>query len=190
MEENQELQVQEQTAEVTTQPEQTEVTQPFKVFSNEDEYKKEIQSVSSKAKYELLKELGAKNLDDVRVKFSELEASKAELTEYAKIKEQYEALSAEKQKIQEDLILTKLNVNEELKSEALTLAKAKLDEYEGSLEKAMEDVIKKFPSMINKNADATPPSKIGAAKQPNSVNMSDSERQRLAKRYPHLKNLK
>jgi hypothetical protein len=188
MEENQVSQVQEQTAEVTTQPEQAKVSQPFKVFSNEDEYKKEIQSVSSKAKYELLKELGAKNLDDVRIKFSELEATKAELTEYAKIKQEFEALTAEKQKISEDLVLTKMNVTESLKNEALTLAKAKLQEHEGSLEKAMEDVIKKFPSMVNNNGATPAPSKIGTPKTSGAVNMTDPERDRLMKRYPHLKN--
>jgi hypothetical protein len=190
--ENQETQVQEQVTETSTQEQtaapQEQTASPYKVFANEDEYKKEIQSTSSKAKYEMLKELNVKNVEEIRVKFSELEAAKAELSEYGKLKDELDNLTAEKTRIAEDLVLTKFGVQDTFKQEALTLAKSKVNDFEGSLEKAMEDVLVKFPSLAGKEqASQQTPSKIGTQRNPASVNVSDQEKERLMKRYPHLK---
>ena len=54
-----ETKVTEQVVETTTQ-EPTQATEPYKVFATEDEYKREMQSLTSKGKFELLKELNAK----------------------------------------------------------------------------------------------------------------------------------
>jgi hypothetical protein len=185
-------QVQEQTEKVTT-PEHKPTEQtgaPYKVYTSEDEFKKEVQSLSSKAKFEMLKEVGVKNLEEIRVKFAELEASKAEISEFMKMKEQLESVKAEKEKMAEDLLVTKFKIKDEVRNEAMTLAKAKMPEFDNSLEKAMSEIIKKFPTLVATGEQSTPaiPTKIGVAKQPSTVNLSDAERDRLVKRYPHLKN--
>jgi hypothetical protein len=190
MENNQETTVQEQTT-VTTQEQTTapqEQSQPYKVFTSEDEYRKEIQSTSSKAKYEMLKELNVKNVEEIRVKFSELEAAKADLSEYGKLKTELDNLTAEKTRLSEDLVLTKFGIQDAFKQEALTLAKSKVQDFEGSLEEAMKDTIAKIPTLVGTGEASQPsPSKIGTQRNPANVNVSDQERERLMKRYPHLK---
>jgi hypothetical protein len=185
--------VQEQAKAPTQEQKPVEATTsqaPFKVYASEDEFKKEFQSVSSKAKFEMLKELGAKNLEEVRVRFAELEAAKSELTELTKIKAELELSRKEQVKMSEDLVLTKFGIGDDVKDEALTLAKSKLSETENSLEKAMEVVLKKFPNLAKKQ-DGTIPApvtnKVGSERKPTNLSMQDAEKQRLMQRYPHLR---
>jgi hypothetical protein len=113
---------------------------PYKVFNSEDEYKKEVQSLSSKAKYELLKELNAKSLDDIRSKFSELEAVKNELSALNDIKSELEATRKEKELLSDTLLAIKAGAKQETLDDFLTLAKKKVND-EVNLEQAMKLVL-------------------------------------------------
>ena len=169
MEDNKDVQV-EQT-EVTTQAEQVEVKEPvntsYKVFDTEDDYNREMKSTSSKAKYEMLKELGAKNLDEVRGKFTELEAVKSELANLDSIRSELETTKLEKQKVSEDLIVTKLGVKEESRDDFLVLAKNKLGDFDNSLEDAAKSILDKYTYFSN--SDVIAQTKIGVEKKTKSV---------------------
>jgi len=198
---------------------------PFKVFETEEEYNKETQSTSSKGKYQLLQELGVKNLDEVKTKFSELETAKAvadgvkdiqgafnelgiknvddiktkfseltlaniELKKTEGLKSELSKLTKEKTELDEKLVLIKHNVNNDVSNEALTLAKSKLEAFDGDLEKALEDVISKFPSMVSTGKDTIKKQiRIGNEKQIDNLKVVNKDVTDLKKKYPHLKNL-
>jgi hypothetical protein len=171
---------------VATTP--TEPGKPFKVYNSEDEFKKEAQSIASKAKYEVLKDLNVKNLDEVRAVFTEAEALKAELASTSKIKEEYEAIKTEKQKLSENLLMTQLGVKQELRDDFLVLAKSKTSD-KVQLEDAAKNILEKYTYF--KGTDdvaAQVANKIGTEKKTPNVDLKDEERQRLMKKYPHLRN--
>jgi len=124
---------------------------------SKEEYKKAIQSSQSKAKYELLKELGINNVQefknlkgiyDTSIKEkTDLEAKQNEITE--KYKE-----------LQSDLLLEKLGVSDEYKQDLLTLAKNKVDDKH-TLEDVSKDLLIKYPQWTKYTAEKI---KIGTEK--------------------------
>jgi len=156
----------EQTVEVTAETEKVEeikVEEPFKVFKTKDEFEKEVQSVSSKAKYSILSEIGIKSVIEAKQALSELNSAKSELAKLSELRLELDKMNAEKSKLSEELVLTKYGVQEDVKVEVLTLAKAKLPEFENNLEKAMEATIKKFPQ-FTKTPEAQLLGKLGTEK--------------------------
>ena len=166
MEENKDVQV-EQVNNTSPQEEQ----KPFKVFATEEEYRKEVQSAKSNGKFEILKEIGVKNLDEVRTRFTELEAVKNELVEASKFKDELETIKLERQSLEENLLVTKLGVREDVKDDFLVLSKAKMTSTEGiSLEDAMKQTLEKYTSF--KNEDSIVANKIGTEKTQKSPDRS------------------
>jgi hypothetical protein len=170
-------------ATASEQVQDTVVKSPYKVFDDEDTYKKEVQSVASKAKYELLEKTGEKSVEAIKAKFAELETVKNELKSLSEIKNQLEQSKKEKQNLEENLLMTKLGIKTELQSDFLTLAKTRL-ESAGDLTNAMTQTLEKYSYF---KGNESPMVKIGTEKKPSNVDLGDEELQRLVKKYPHLK---
>jgi len=165
-----------------------EESKPYKVYGSEDEFKKDVQSLSSKAKYALLQELNVKNLEEARAKFSELEFTKSELKALNDIKSELETARAEKNKLTESLLLTELGVRNELRDDFLTLAKSKVND-KTALPDAARLVLEKYTYFAGQSNDKSPApaAKIGSERKAANVDMASAEKERLIQRYPHLK---
>lgn len=109
-------------------------------YSAED-YKKAIQSASSKAKYDILKELGINSVKE----FQELRSTyENAINQRTSLEESISNLNNEKIKLQEDLMLSKLGVSEEYSKDLLTLAKSKVDENH-TLEEVSKQLLERYP---------------------------------------------
>lgn len=145
-------------------------------YSKED-YDKAIKSASSKAKYDILKELGitsVKEFQDLRSTYENAISSKASL------EESISNLNKEKSKLQEDLMLSKLGVSEEYSNDLLTLAKSKVDESH-TLEQVSKELLERYPQWRSSREII----KMGTEKSDNRAKEPDVESD-LLKRYPWL----
>jgi DNA primase catalytic subunit len=179
-------QVAEETAAKAPVEDVKEESKPYKVYGSEDEFKKEVQSLSSKAKFALLQELNVKNLEEARAKFTELEFTKSELKALNDIKAELESAKAEKQQLSENLMMTELGIKNELKEDFLTLAKSKVND-KTPLPDAAKSILEKYTYFKGADVATQVAAKIGTEKKPQSVDMQSEEKERLMKRYPHLK---
>lgn len=126
----------------STQEDNNTTNEPFKTFTTEDDYKKELQSISSKAKYDILKELGIKNVSEFTNIKNEYESVLNEKNELTK---RYDELSQQKMVLDEQNAILRLNISPDYAEDALTLAKTKMSDTI-SLDEALKTVITKNPS--------------------------------------------
>lgn len=146
----------------------------FKTFATEDEYNAELAKIAksekSKAKHEIMTELGITSLND----------AKTAIEKGASLDD----ISAANEQLKNELIVVKAGVSEEFYTEALTLAKLGASE-EVSLEDSLADVLKKFPNMTNKKE----PSHLGGvgADKGKEKDPKDATNEILNKRFPWVK---
>ena len=147
-------------------------------YSKED-YDKAIKSASSKAKYDILKELGINSVKE----FQELRSTyETAINQKASLEESISNLNSEKSKLQEDLMLSKLGVSEEYSNDLLTLAKSKVDENH-TLEQVSKELLERYPQWkISKETI-----KMGTERTDNRANEPEVD-SALLKRYPWLRN--
>lgn len=143
----------------------------FKTFATEEEFTNAVKSERSKAKNEILTELGVKSVDDAKSAL----AAKTEL----------ETVKNTVTQLQEKLVLTENEVAEEFKNEALTLAKAGLKEGV-DLDAALKQVLAKFPNMkkpssVIKGIDAVGTQPSAAPSEAAQVG------KRISTKYPWIK---
>jgi len=133
---------------------------PFKAFATEEEFNefvgKQVQSASSKAKGEILSELGIKSVNDAKEKFSalnELDSLRQSYTQtnekYQELESKYNSVIEENTKTKEALVLTKYKVPETFQQDFLVLAKAgvkeKTEDADGvSFEEAAKQVYERL----------------------------------------------
>lgn len=112
----------------------------FKAFATEDEYKREIQSERSKAKGEILKELGAEKVDDIRARISSIDTIKSEYEQkLTEMQSKYDELTAEKEQRERDSLLTSLSVDAEKKTDFMLLVeKEDGKDFKEKAEKVLE----------------------------------------------------
>lgn len=144
--------------------------QPFKTFATEEEYNKMIKSEQSKAKNELLKEMGVKSVQETKDALA-----KAAL---------FDELNTKYQKLEENLVLTELGIKDEFRDEALILAKSKVTDEIG-LKDALVDVIKKMPNLAKSPVANI---KIGTEKGDNKgIEEENSVSKRITEKHPWIK---
>ena len=170
------------TPEVAT-PEVTEVTketktpktpEAYKAFTTEEDYNKALQSERSKAKNEILKEMGLTNVKDGVDTMAKVTAVEEKLQSYID----------KSVALEENLLLTKNSVKEDYQSEALALAKGKVSD-KVDLQAALTEVLVKFPSMASKTATAR--KGVGADKKTNTeIEESGTLKKHLETKYPWL----
>lgn len=124
----------------------TVVPVTFKTFDTEEDFNKYSQSISSKAKSELLNEIGFKSVAEIKgnlnkgTEYDNLTTKYQEtLTKYTEIESKYNESLSNQDKLKSDLILTKYNIDDDFKEDFMILAKAKVNE-ETDLEKASQMV--------------------------------------------------
>lgn len=108
--------------------------QPFKSFATKDEYETAVKSERSKAQNDLLKEIGIQKVQD----------AKDAITKYAALETQHNELKIKANQLEETLTLKDAGIKDEYREEALTLAKAKVNE-KTNLAEALKQVIAKMP---------------------------------------------
>ena len=166
----------EDTAEATVAEEKAVEGKSEYVAPTEEEYKKAIQSAASKAKYAILQEMGVKSVDEFKNKYSEYDSAiKENKSLQDKIKEQEVLIG----KQQEDLVLEKLQVSDEFRSDLITLAKAKVSDTV-DFKSACEEVLQKNPNW----KAVSDPVKLGTEK---SESKTTSAEDVLSKKYKWLK---
>ena len=111
------------------------------ITMSELDFNKRIQSERSTSKNELLKELGIKSVKE----FTELKASYETAINSAKsLEDNITNLNKDKTKLQEDLLIARLGVDEKHKDDLLTLAKSKVNDT-NSLEDVAKDLLNSYP---------------------------------------------
>lgn len=124
-------------------PTENSTSEPAPKVWTEEEYNKAIQSASSKAKYELLKELGIANVKE----FHDLKATyEKSINEKNELETGKDNLTKENSKLKEDLVMARLGVSDDYKEDLLVLARPKVDESH-TLEDVSKDLLKRFPQM-------------------------------------------
>ena len=161
-EEQETTQVEGDTNDTTATVETT--TQPFKAFESEEEFSKFTQSISSKAKGEILKEIGGSNVNDIKQVLEKGKQYDEINNKYVDIETKYNSVLTEKEQLTTDLIVTKYNIADDFKEEFLTLAKAKVND-DVDLQTASQQVFDKVGKNFIKEKL---PVQIGGGKQPKS----------------------
>lgn len=168
-----------ETEETTIQdptPELTEESTPFKVFQTEEEYSKAFKSEVSKAKYEWLKEIGAKSVDEYKASCALHEQT---LSENNSLKQELETTKKSLVEAQDKNLVLELKVSDEYAQDALALAKLKVDD-KTDLRQALTQILDKNPSWLE--VEPTDSVKFGTEKEEaKKVEVSN-----LAKKYPWL----
>lgn len=115
----------------------------FKTFSSEEDFTKFTQSISSKAKNELLDEIGYKSVSEIKGVVEKGSQYDEVSNKYTEIETKYNSVLAESEKLKVDLLTTKYNINDEFKDEFVTLAKSKVTD-EVDIDTAAQSVYEKL----------------------------------------------
>ena len=138
-----------------TQPKVEATTQPFKAFESEEEFSKFTQSISSKAKGEILKEIGGSNVNEIKDIMSKGKQYDEINEKYTSIESKFNEVKTVNGQLQEKLILTKFNIADDFKDEFLTLAKAKVNDevnIDAASQLAFDKLVKTFFKEGNKHS--------------------------------------
>jgi hypothetical protein len=158
-----------------TELEKTKAPAAFKEFSTEDDYNNSIKSERSKAKNEILVELGLTNVAE----------GKEALTKTSTLQEAFDTATTKATKLEESLALTKLGIGDDYAQEALALAKGRVND-KVDLTAALTEVSKKFPVMLGKSIVKTPD--IGGERKEDTSSADEGTlKKNLSKKYPWLK---
>lgn len=152
-----------------------QVNQPFKAFATEEEFNNFVKSTSSKAKHSILQALETNSVDEGKQKMSQAE----------QLAEDLQKTVTRLNQLEEENAVVRLGINEEFRSEALTLAKAKVDEST-NLEAALAEVTKKFPNLLKgTQLQGDKIEKVGGDKAPaKKTEGADTVKANLKKKYP------
>lgn len=152
----------EQTADVVAQQDKIEATEQKDVTTAQDielpktaeEYKKALQSASSKKMNEFLKKFEAKDLSDIEAKIEKAKALEEDSGKVAKLTEELKAL---KQKIseyepivtqkQQADFLNKHNVDAEFADDFFVLYEKKLNADKSNSDEVIKQILEKHPNM-------------------------------------------
>lgn len=160
----------------TTEPEHQE---PKWVAPNEQEYQKALQSASSKAKFEILKELGVKSVQE----FVDLKTTyENSIKDAGETRSKLEESEKENTRLSEDIAVMKAGVSDEFKEDFLTLVHSKMS-AEKSFDDAAKEVLDKNPTW---KVGQSEPIKIGNDKSETKVDSSDEQRRKSILRMAGL----
>ena len=149
-------------------------TETPKTYS-EDEYKKGLQSSASKAKNEILQELGISSVKDFSILKKNYEDS-------IKITED---LKKSNEDLANKLVLKDLNVKDDVADDFISLAKKRTSQ-DKDFNTASKEVAELYPTMLNTNIQTS--IKLGTEKSESSKPNEGNYSEEMLKRYPYLKN--
>lgn len=152
--------------------------EPTTLTFTEEELHKRLQSERSKSKNDILKELGINSVKE----FQELKNTyENAINEKNTLETNLASLNKDKEKLQEDLMLSRLGVSEEYGNDLLTLAKSKVDENH-SLEEVSKELLEKYPQWRNSKESI----RIGTEKTDNKAKEPEVDSE-LLKKYAWLR---
>lgn len=160
-----------ETQEVAAEP----AKEAAKMYS-EEEYNKAIKSSASKAKYEILKEMGVKSVDDFKQKYSEYEGA---IKDKESLLSQLDERDVQIKQLRTNLVMEQLHVNEDFKDDLVTLATSKMSD-KVDFETACKEVLERNPNWLK----AKEPVKMGTEK---SEKKPEDTMSKIKEKYPWLK---
>lgn len=125
---------------------------PFKVFDTEEALNKELQSARSKAKYELLQELGIANVDEFKSLKSTYDSA---IKDKEELLAKYKELEDIHNKAKQDYELDKIGVKIDKKEDFLLLAKSRMTEKD-TITSISEKLKEEYPSLFEASKETTP----------------------------------
>lgn len=135
--------------------------EPFKTFENEEEFNKVLQSTSSKAKGEILKELGINSVNAFKEQFAKVSENEEILTQLETLKTEAEALTKAKLELEDNLLTAKYGLTEDSKDLFINMVRssgserALLDVAEEVYQKLQGGMFKNTPTKVVFGADKT-----------------------------------
>ncbi len=138
-----------------------EAVEPFKVFNTEEDYNKIIQSASSKAKGEILKELGINSVNEFKEQFEKVEQFKELSQELTDIKTKVDNLVEEKLKLESIVLSSRYPMSEEASRMFAELVSVKrgdrdLIEVADEVYNTMQSGFKHMPTKVVFGAERAP----------------------------------
>ena len=159
----------------TDTPESQE-SKPYKSFATEEEYQKELKSAESKAKHGILQKLGINSVDE----------GTQNLTKAEQLEKDLQSTVQRLQQLEEENALVRVGIQDDYKDEAITLARAKVND-KTNFETALKQVGEKFPNLLGAQKKGV--EKVGSeGSEQNPKTGSEQLTEKLAKKYPWLKN--
>ena len=169
----------------SVEKEETSVKAETPKTYTQDEMDKLVQSSRSKAKNEILKDLGISGVQEFKEYTAKIKTDQAEvenkLSEYKNTKIALDSAT-------QDLAIYKNSVNPEYKTEVLTLAQAKVSD-DMNIEQAVQEVLKKTPFFAVGSAEQHVQNKVGVDRSTTTSKVSAVDI-KLQKSYPWLKEKK
>lgn len=174
-----EVQVEAQVEASAPVQEKAEETTPAYVAPTEEEYKRTLQSERSKAKNELLKELGITSVDDYKQKVSKYDEA---ISNRETLEQELETSKSNNSKLEKELVLSRLNVNDESKNDFITLVES--NKGDKSFEETAKEILERYPNFKKQTIASI---KVGTEKaevKNDTKKISDA----LTAQYPWLAN--
>lgn len=153
-------------------------SKPFKVYTTEEEYQKELKSAQSKAKNEILQKLGVNSVDKAT----------SSLTEAEQMKKDLQLAMNKMGELEEKTAVAEANIAEDYRQDALTLAKSKVNDNT-TLADALKQVVERYPNFSNQPKDTKKGvEKVGGDRsKENSPKGEDQLAKELSSKYSWLK---
>jgi hypothetical protein len=142
----------------TVAEEVAEEIKPFKVFETEDEFNKVLQSASSKAKGEILKELGINSVAEFKEQYEKVEQLTEISNTLAEAQSRIDSLVEEKQRLESIILATKYPMSEEASKMFAELVSVKrgdrdLIEVADEIYNTLQSGFKQLPTKVVFGAD-------------------------------------
>lgn len=135
----------------TTQENNSEVVEPYKVFNTQEDYDKFLKSESMKRVNELYKELGVSSKEELKAfkessaEYNALKSSYDEVnTSKTELEDKIKTLEADNKNLRNELIINQFNIDKENAEDFMILAQSKVSE-EKDIMKACEEVVQQYP---------------------------------------------
>lgn len=136
---------------VETTPTDVEIpqkpTQPFKVFDSEDEFNKTIQSASSKAKGEILKELGIESVNAFKEQLTKVQEGTARIADYESMQSRVRELETKNKTLEDNLLVSKYNLRDEAKEMFIKLVRSSVKDGQ-SIEEVADKIYQTFQNGV------------------------------------------
>ena len=130
-----------------TTTEEPQPTQPFKVFDSEDDFNKAIQSASSKAKGEILKELGIESVNAFKEQLTKVQEGTSRIADYEAMQSRVRELETKNRNLEDNLLVAKYNLRDEAKEMFINLVRSSVKEGQ-SIEDVADKIYQTFQAGV------------------------------------------
>lgn len=148
-------------------------TLPFRVFDSEEEFNKTIQSASSKAKGEILKELGIESVNAFKEQLEKVQEGTARIADYESMQTRIRDLETEKRVLEDKILVSKYNLKDDAKEMFINLVRSSIKDGQ-SVEDVADKIYQTFQNGVFNNIPSAVI--IGTSKQTtNDVGVSNPQ---------------